>query len=383
MLVLAPELPWPATNGYLAKLAGFLSHVSMDWDLIYGTDGVGSALAPAIPRAGALIPVRVRGFRRLRAVRGGVLPSNARLPWAAVRPHVERLLKNSSAYEVVHLDTFSMAHLAKPVSRLLGQLACPVTLVCSPNDSYSLLLSSHRTMKRRVQSRIVLSFESRFYRTADFVDVVSDRDVAWLRNEVTDTEVRLIPLGVDVRSFDGPRPEPSWDILYVGGTAGVEAWIRTLISVVASSVRTDFPGLRVAMAGPTPPGWLLQLCSDNGWIHLGFVDRLPELLRSARMLVVPSAQVAGTPTKALEAMAAGTPVVGMQALDGVVNGADGVSYSRAASWEELAVRMRMVLSDDAYAKRIGHGGRALVEKEHDWPTVVTKYLSFRSFPNVH
>jgi len=375
-------MPWPPVNGYKAKLSGFLAHLRGDWDLIFGDDGSSSVPAWMRQSAGALVPVQVQAFRRFRALTTGVLPSNARLPWSDVAPHVEQLLDDGAEYDVAHLDTFSMAHLAQPMSSLFAERRRTTKIVCSPNDSYSLLLKSDPTIKRRVQSRVARLFESRFYRHADFVDVVSTRDVTWLRGGITNTEVRLIPLGVDVRVFQGPRPTPRWDVLYVGGTSGVETWVRILVDAVLPQVKAMIPGLRVALAGPRPHKWLSDQCRSHGWAHLGFVEDLPNLLRSSRMLVVPSGQLSGTPTKALEAMAAGTPVVGMQMLDGIVNGRDGVSYARASNWSELVERMNRVLSDDLYANRLAKGGRSLVKHEHDWASVVRKYFLFPDVPSL-
>jgi glycosyltransferase involved in cell wall biosynthesis len=130
----------------------------------------------------------------------------------------------------------------------------------------------------------------------------------------------------------------------------------------------------VATAGPDPTAEALRYFEDNQVRYLGYVDDLSKLLRASRMLVVTSRQRAGTPTKALQAMAAGTPVVGMEALLGIPDGRDHVTFSLARSWEELAERAVTLLTVDDYANRVGEGGRQLALRQHDWSAVLSRYF---------
>lgn len=377
LLFLAPEFPWPAENGYRAKLAGLLTHLEREWDLIFGGQQPSFTSRAKVPDfGGQLIAVEPRPRQRVRGLVRGLLPSSTTLPWPVIQPRVEKLLRAGHRYEAVHLDTLRTAHLAGPLRRMFRDAHLATQIIASPNDSYSLLLRSNPSYQRRALSPLVRPIERSLLREPDVVDAVSQRDVEWLRSKITTRRVRLIPLGVDVCSFRAPRLPAMWDVLYVGGIAGVERWLREFLDIVVPGVRARHPQVRVAMAGPVAPDWLIGRCRSQRIIHLGFVDDLSSLLRSSRMLVVPSDQIAGTPTKALEAMAAGTPVVGRAALDGIVNGEPGVSHLRASEWSEMVHLVDCLLHDEDLARRIGEGGRQLVEREHNWPEVVRRYCAF-------
>lgn len=372
-LVISPNVPWPVENGFQAKLAGFLEVLPMPWDLISG----GHLLDHPADAGGEVhtVPPSAARLRPLSAARRRVLPACLPLPVEPVLELVAELLGRGRHYTIVHLDTLGSTHLAAPLKQLTTEFGQEPHVISSINDSYSLLLRSFPGVRARAHARLALTFERRYLPQSDVVDVVSDRDATWLTGTVHGASVRLIPLGIRVHDHAGPRLPPEWDMLYVGaGGMGRGPWVRELLNDVIPEVLLAAPDSRFAVAGSGETATLRKRVEHLGGRCLGFVPDLSRLIRSSRMVLVPSAQRSGTPTKALQAMACGVPVVGREQLDGIPNSEDGVSVLRASDRQGFVARILAVLSNAEYGAAIGRRGRDLVARQHDWSTVLERYL---------
>jgi glycosyltransferase involved in cell wall biosynthesis len=308
------------------------------------------------------------------------LPVSTRLPVKRVIEAVDRLVREGAHYKIVHLDTLGTAHLIGPLRAFFERRGQHPTIVMSLNDSYSFLLSNgvlHHGVKTELYSRYAMFIERRLLPRADYVDVVSEPDLEWLRKLAPGARSRLVPLGVDAEAFSGPRRPIEWDILYLGSMCEqVFHWLRPALDAALPIVKRRSQPVRVAVAGPDATTAALRYFGERGVTHLGFVPDLSRLLRSSRMLLVSSRQRAGTPTKALQAMAAGTPVVGMEAVGSIPNGRDHDTYSCASDWEDLAARIERLMWDSDYGARLAAGGHELVRRQHAWPVVCETYLRF-------
>lgn len=118
------------------------------------------------------------------------------------------------------------------------------------------------------------------------------------------------------------------------------------------------PGARLVVAGDGPDRARMEAEAPPGVEFLGAIepDAVPDVVRGARALVVPSACFEGAPRSILEAYAAGVPVIA-SAIGGlpevVENDRTGVlvPLADARKWEEAAER----LLDDREASRLGQG----------------------------
>jgi len=163
-------------------------------------------------------------------------------------------------------------------------------------------------------------------------------------------KVHVVNYGVDHDSYF-PRPEVTRDphtILYVGAVSrskGVEVLIRAF-----AHVKARVPDARLLVAGKPSadqPG-LEQLVSDLGAqdvVFSGFVPEkeLPTRYASATVMVFPSHYGFGLST--LEAMACGTPVVGVRTLDAPEFFADAGLLAEPNDPVSLADRLVEILAD--------------------------------------
>lgn len=157
---------------------------------------------------------------------------------------------------------------------------------------------------------------------------------------------------------DFPVPVPCLDpvVLYVGGLAplrGLEI-MRTAAGLLTT------PGARVILAGPGDPGELPESVT-----YLGVVDHseVPELLAHAAVAWIPLQEhenyARAVPTKLVEAMAAGRPVVASDfgRMAAIVRQSGCGILVPAADAAAHAAALDRLLGDPNLAQRMGAAGR--------------------------
>ena len=133
------------------------------------------------------------------------------------------------------------------------------------------------------------------------------------------------------------------------------------------------PQLRFAILGHGPEyEEIVKLTAERNINNLVFLGRckpvqVAEALQAAKVFLLTSEQE-GTPTAALEAMAAGLPVIltPSNRYDWLVK--PGENGFITSSWEinEIVARIDEVLSDESYREIMGQSGRRFVMDNHTW-----------------
>lgn len=278
--------------------------------------------------------------------------------------------------QFVHFDTVATEHLVAPVASVLAERGTRVPLVLSINDSISELL---RTRPRypgllgRLDVRMMRAAERRAYPFPDAIDVVTPGDVASVHAVAPTAYVRMLPLGASTQALaaDELAVERPIDLLLFA-TAG--DWPLLLDELVPAlrdlAPDTSVAAVGVAGIGPEVAGSLERW----GVERLGFVDDLAATLRRTRVVVAPSQQHAGTPTKALAALANGAAVVGGVCLTGLPGFRDLEHGLVADSGASMARAAHELLSDEDRRARLAHQGHALVTQLPDWSTIARRYV---------
>jgi glycosyltransferase involved in cell wall biosynthesis len=159
-------------------------------------------------------------------------------------------------------------------------------------------------------------------------------------------------------AFPEPAPVPDEPVvLYVGGVGP----LRGIATMRAAFPRVGVPGARLVLAGPGDPGTL-----PPGASHLGRVDhsRVPALLAGARVAWIPLTRHGNydraVPTKLVEAMAAGRPVVAsdLGRMGALVRAAGCGILVPPEDPDAHAAALARLLTDRAEAERMGAAGRA-------------------------
>ena len=158
-------------------------------------------------------------------------------------------------------------------------------------------------------------------------------------------------------AFPAPSPMPEEPVvLYVGGLGP----LRGLEVMRTAFPRVGVPGARLVLAGPGAPGEL-----PPGAEAIGVVDHseVPALLAAARVAWIPLQRHGNydraVPTKLVEAMAAGRPVVAsdLGRMGAMVRAAGCGLVVPPADADAHAEALRALLLDAGEAERMGAAGR--------------------------
>ena len=211
------------------------------------------------------------------------------------------------------------------------------------------------------------------YRHARFITVPTAgmRDVLIAGGQPEERVVHLTN-AVDIDRFTvEPLPDEGPPRIVYCGTVGMAQGVGTLIEAMRRLAAEDDP-VELIVAGDGAERAELEE-EARGLDRVRFVGRLPReevpaLIASARMTVVSLRDVPlfkdALPTKMLEYMAAGRPVIAAaagQAADVVSSAGAGLACPPEDP-EALAGAVRTLAADPALAREMGHSGRRYVEQ---------------------
>jgi glycosyltransferase involved in cell wall biosynthesis len=187
--------------------------------------------------------------------------------------------------------------------------------------------------------------------------------------------VRVVTAGMDparFAGFEGPPRVPGrpLSILFAGL---VEEWMKGFHVLQEACAglwrkRQDFE----LVATGDPPGRFNEFTRFVGWLSQ---EDLPRHLREADMLVMPTVAQEALGRTAVEAMAAGRPVVASR-LGGlpttVADGATGL-LCEPGDAADLAGKIEMLLDDPELRTRMGRAGRRRFEEHYAWEVIIERH----------
>lgn len=220
-------------------------------------------------------------------------------------------------------------------------------------------------------ARTAKRWEARTPKCYDRLIAVSDEDAGRLDPVTT----FVVPNGVDTRHFR-PEPLPSdpavvfTGALYTGPNRDGIVWFCRQVWPL---VRRRVPSATLSIVGSRPGPDVAGLQSVPGVsLHPDVADVAP-YVAAARVAVVPLRIGSGSRLKALEAMAAGRPVVGTTTGLGGLGLSDGRTAIIADDPAELAASVCRALEDDELAGYLAGEGRRLVEERFDWTEIARHF----------
>ena len=238
-----------------------------------------------------------------------------------------------------------------------------------------------------------LSAISRFlYKRADLIVVVTPAFERELKEKwsVPASRITVVQNGVETSLFEGISPSPataeSFTVAYVG-TVGLAHGIRTILDA-AESMKVPYPEVRFVIVGEGAERKALEKeAFEAGITNVTFAESLPrsEIPRilsesDVCLVLLKRAEIFKTviPTKMLEFMAAGRPVVlGVEGQAKELLEAAGAGLTiepeDAAGLEEALLRLK---NDPSLRRQLGASGRRYVT-EH-----LTREATARSYASV-
>ena len=217
------------------------------------------------------------------------------------------------------------------------------------------------------------------YRFAKRVVANSPAAAAILRLEgVPSDRVVMIPNGVDAAAYEEKIARPDVRQVITVANLRPEKNHESLIAAAAQLASTC-PNLRYQIVGEgTRRPALEHLARSRGVDHLieflGHREDVPALLAAADLFVLPSRSEA-FPNGAIEAMAAGLPVVACAVgglLDLVETGRTGILVPPSDP-EPLAAAIRSLYDDPARAREMGLAARSEVRAQYSFERMVAAF----------
>jgi glycosyltransferase involved in cell wall biosynthesis len=218
-------------------------------------------------------------------------------------------------------------------------------------------------------------YERRSVRAVDAVTVPAD-DEAALFERWGASRVIVVPNGVDVQGTPHRLPAHGAGIVLVAflrWRPNVEAALE-LADRILPQVRARVSQATLSLVGKDAPPEVLD--REGPAVEVtGEVDDVLPHLYSARVTVLPLRAGGGTRLKALEALAAGIPVVATPFAVTGLGLRDGEHVLLGRSSEDLAEQAIRVIRDDGLARHLSLAGRRLVEERYDWSRVAQPLLA--------
>lgn len=290
--------------------------------------------------------------------------------------NVERwFLKNEKNYDVVYVHTLRLGRYAEKLNE-----ADRRKVLLDFNDAISL---NYKEGKRFASPfwRIVYSIEEKRIRKYEvkllselsYFNIASRRDKEYLlenysalRFPARDFVFESVRHGIDskILSYDWVKRDDS--LVFIGNLKyppNADA-VRYFLKVLWPAISKEMPALKLTIIGRND-----GLGFENGERvnFTGFVDDPYKTISESGVFVAPLRFGAGTPTKILEAMAIGIPVIttplGVRGIEGARVGKD-LLVEEIEDVEGWTRAVKLLLSDDDLARRIGESGKKLVVENY-------------------
>lgn len=391
ILFLLQDIPFPVSDGMRWKVFHLLKYLSAH----HQCDVIAFAEKPpymvalkrelplvnwlaAIPRAGSF----ARVWRSVLQLLAGRPASLGRFHSQKYLSRLQEAVR-AERYDVLHFDIVNIAQYLRE----------DIASVHSPNDATSLFYSR---MAKTVDSRatrlrlwlgafLLRRYERNTYPKFTKVHVVSQVDANYLKLSIPDADVVFIPFGVDVEQHSDNAGsvqeygDQALTILILGGAnvPGVASGIQGFVEDVMPRIAADFPAATFRIQGRETEQFLGRLNVAPGLnVHASnWVEDLDALIRAATVVVLPDKAGTGIKTRALQALACGTPIVGTKvAFEGLQEYArSGEHCMIAGDSDELASQLREILSDTDKRRALGLAATELARTQLSWSLLGPKY----------
>lgn len=381
LLWLVPYRPWPADHGGKIRAWEVLSRLAsrgVEIDVWYPASNDQAPPPREIPGLRwNSYPSRLQSGRARKLVHlAGGLPLSVRAVFD--RRSSRAVASAAHEYDAVVLE---QAYQGPWVGALPEDVA---VAVMAHNIEHHLLAQvakrEHSRLLRlvyRLDARKFRRVERRLFNRANLICVVSEEDLRLLSELGGDPGARVTvrPNGVDLDGFAfvPPRPGPGRRLVLTGSlgyTPNCDAaiWIRDEILPL---IRQEVPDAEIAVVGSQCPRALMDLDDPGtGFNVIGYVDEVLPYLREADVFLMPLRIGGGTRLKALQAMAAGIPIVSTaQGVEGIpLTG--GLDVSLGESAVDIAAACVRLLEDGESRLEQAVHARRLAASGYGWEAIV-------------
>ena len=224
----------------------------------------------------------------------------------------------------------------------------------------------------------LLRYERQWVRRFPTCVAVSEADAMRLRQMAPNTDVHVVPNGVDVQHFTPREVKRARETLLFFGTLSYGPNLDAVLwfcNQMWPRIRKARPEVKLEVVGLDPPSQVQQLENLPGVQITGFVPDIRPKLWSATATVVPLRLGGGTRLKILEALAAGCPVVSTSVGAEGLSLVDGEHLLLANTPEAFALRVVELLASPDLRENLVDSGRRIARREYDWAMIARRLQS--------
>lgn len=228
----------------------------------------------------------------------------------------------------------------------------------------------------RVKAFNLARSEARLLMRADRIVVQTKEEMVWLKKNAPNLVERsiVLPNGVDAPFFEISMERTSPTVVFVGALTGMYAErVAWFLDEVWPEVHRKAPHARLRVVGRCDNQELIDKIKLLGGAYEAFVEDPKELYREQAILIAPIFKGYGLINKVLQAMAAGTLVVGDKtAFNGIPyfeNNRHGLVANTKIEFIESIVR---AINEPTYLKQIRVNARTHMIKHFSWKDRIEK-----------
>ena len=386
ILVVTPSIPYPPNWGFGIRVYQFLKHLSRTHQvslLCYAHPGEEAKIAAlqkichAVHTAPA--PLNHQADKRVAQLFSLLSPrsfSTGSLRTPAMQALLTRLLEIEK-YDIVQIESSQLG------SYPFGTQ--PVLVVDEHNLEYELLYRMYQTERsplRRLYNWMEYAKfkreEQHCWQKADACILTSEREQQILNAQMPAKPTHVAPNGVDVEYFQ-PSPEPvdlnslvfTGLISYRPNTDAVLFFVHEVLPHIVKAR----PEAVFSIVGMGPPDEVLRLAGPNVKVT-GEVPDVRPYIQNASIFVVPLRMGSGTRLKVLEGLAMGKPMVSTRLGCEGIEVRDGEHLLMEDDPQAFAQAVVRLMEDRELSARLGTAGRALVEQNYSWESIVQAMQQF-------
>lgn len=232
--------------------------------------------------------------------------------------------------------------------------------------------TSENQFRDQINLPLLRRYEERYCGKFTNLVVTTPEDRRQIATFEPEGQISVIPNGVDLKLFPRRVSDPGGHrLVFVGAMdnrPNIDA-ARFFSLQVFPEIKERYPEATLELVGSRPVPEVVELGDRPGITVTGRVPSMVDYLHKATVCVIPMRTGFGIKNKTLEAMAAGTPVVGSdRGLEGLaVDGPDiPLRALRANEPTEYVYSISRLFKDRQLRKQLSENGRALIEQKYSW-----------------
>ena len=239
--------------------------------------------------------------------------------------------------------------------------------------------TSEHELRDRLNLPLLERYERRYCQKFSHLVVTTGDDFEQLRQFNHAADIQVISNGVDLAAFPARATDPGGHSLTFMGAMDTLANIDTatfLSCEIFPLLQQKYPDATLTLVGSRPTPAVKALGDRPGITVTGRVPSMVDYLHQATVCIVPMRTGYGIKNKTLEAMAAGTPIVGSdRGLEGLaVDGPGGpLCALRANQVADYVTAVSQLFASPQLRQELSHNARSLVETEYTWERAGQQY----------